>query len=80
MEIATNNLGKNLQYTNTLYTPAENFSNVRYMTLIHNDLQHYNSDCQSNLLATTFFFFLWIPFYLQAVQIHSANGVKLLEA
>jgi hypothetical protein len=26
------------------------------------------------------FFFLWIPFYLQAVQIHSANGVKLLEA
>jgi hypothetical protein len=27
-----------------------------------------------------FFFFVWIPFYLQAVQIHSANGVKLLEA
>jgi hypothetical protein len=26
------------------------------------------------------FFFVWIPFYLQAVQIHSANGVKLLEA
>jgi hypothetical protein len=26
------------------------------------------------------YFFLWIPFYLQAVQIHSANGVKLLEA
>jgi hypothetical protein len=25
-------------------------------------------------------FFLWIPFYLQAVQIHSANRVKLLEA
>jgi hypothetical protein len=25
-------------------------------------------------------FFLWIPFYLQIVQIHSANGVKLLEA
>jgi hypothetical protein len=25
-------------------------------------------------------FFLWIPFYLQAVQIHSANGVKFLEA
>jgi hypothetical protein len=25
-------------------------------------------------------FFVWIPFYLQAVQIHSANGVKLLEA
>jgi hypothetical protein len=28
----------------------------------------------------TFFFFFLIPFYLQAVQIHSANGVKLLEA
>jgi hypothetical protein len=27
-----------------------------------------------------FFFFFLIPFYLQAVQIHSANGVKLLEA
>jgi hypothetical protein len=26
------------------------------------------------------FFFLRIPFYLQAVQIHSANGVKLLTA
>jgi hypothetical protein len=25
-------------------------------------------------------FFVWIPFYLKAVQIHSANGVKLLEA
>jgi hypothetical protein len=25
-------------------------------------------------------FFYLIPFYLQAVQIHSANGVKLLEA
>jgi hypothetical protein len=24
--------------------------------------------------------FFLIPFYLQAVQIHSANGVKLLEA
>jgi hypothetical protein len=24
--------------------------------------------------------FFSIPFYLQAVQIHSANGVKLLEA
>jgi hypothetical protein len=28
----------------------------------------------------TMTFFLLIPFYLQAVQIHSANGVKLLEA
>jgi hypothetical protein len=26
------------------------------------------------------FFLFWIPFYLQAVQIHLANGVKLLEA
>jgi hypothetical protein len=30
--------------------------------------------------AASFFFFFLIPFYLQAVQIHSANGVKLLEA
>jgi hypothetical protein len=29
------------------------------------------------IAAATFFL---IPFYLQAVQIHSANGVKLLEA
>jgi hypothetical protein len=27
-----------------------------------------------------FFVFVWIPFYLQSLQIHSANGVKLLEA
>jgi hypothetical protein len=25
------------------------------------------------------FLFVWIPFYLQAVQIHSANGVKYLD-
>jgi hypothetical protein len=31
-------------------------------------------------ISSLFFFLVWIPFYLQAVQIHSANGVKLLEA
>jgi hypothetical protein len=33
-----------------------------------------------NILFHFTVFFLWIPFNLQAVQIHSANGVKLLEA
>jgi hypothetical protein len=34
----------------------------------------------SSLYMYFYAFFVWIPFYLQAVQIHSANGVKLLEA
>jgi sorbitol-specific phosphotransferase system component IIBC len=33
----------------------------------------------SNNMIIVFVLFL-IPFYLQAVQIHSANGVKLLES
>jgi hypothetical protein len=33
--------------------------------------------CQGGLHRITIFL---IPFYLQAVQIHPANGVKLLEA
>jgi hypothetical protein len=46
MEIDINNMSTNLQYTNTLYTPAENFSNVRYVTVIQNDFQDYNFDSQ----------------------------------
>jgi hypothetical protein len=34
--------------------------------------------CLSNYIPYKFYKLFLIPFYLQAVQIHSANGVKLL--
>jgi hypothetical protein len=45
---------------------------------------YYVKDVESHIFSLAFLYitseFFLIPFYLQAVQIHSANGVKLLEA
>jgi hypothetical protein len=45
-----------------------------YSDTIHRSVLRNSQKNQGSLM------FLWIPFYLQAVHIHSANGVKLLEA